>query len=57
MLLLLSLLSYYAIGLKNHMLPESTQNVESTLGITTGAQDNVKLMEHSVFGLNLIHTD
>lgn len=53
MLLLLPVLqSNYAIGLKDHMLPESIQNVESALGSPTGTQDN--LMELSVFGLHLI---
>lgn len=51
------LLSYFAIGVKDHMLPESIQNVESTLGSPMGTQDNVELMELSVFGLNLILTD
>lgn len=53
LLLLPVLLSYYAIGLKDHMLPQSIQNVESTLGSPIGMQDNVKLMELSVFGLIL----
>lgn len=51
------LLSYYAIGVKDHMLPESIQNVESTLGSPMGTHDNVELMELSVFGFNLILTD
>ncbi len=57
LLLLPVLLSYYAIGLKDHMLPESIQNVESTLGSPMGTQDNVKLMELSVSGSNVMLTD
>lgn len=55
LLLLLMLLSYY--GLKDHMLPGIIQDVESTLGSPVGTQDNVKLVELSVFGLDLILTD
>lgn len=42
-------LSYYATGQKDHMLPESIQNDESTFRSPVGAQDNV--------GLNFILAD
>lgn len=46
------------MGVKDHMLPESIQNVESTLGSPIRTREIVELMvELSVFGLNLRLTD